>query len=61
MAGADCMWKKVFIILSIAIGGFMVSLTSDNLGEQGNKIMHLVGSLFMISAIIATFRINKRN
>jgi hypothetical protein len=55
------MWKKILVILSVAIGGFMVSVTSDNLGEQGNKIMHLVGSLLMIGAIIAVFQTNKRN
>ncbi|NYF23667.1 hypothetical protein [Sporosarcina sp. JAI121] len=54
------MWKKLLIILSVVIGGFMVSVTSDNLGEQGNKIMHLVGSLLMIGGIIAAFQTNKK-
>ncbi|PZX01220.1 hypothetical protein C7437_1216 [Psychrobacillus insolitus] len=55
------MWKKILMILSVAIGGFMVSVTSDNLGEQGNKIMHLVGILLMIGGIIAVFKTNKKN
>jgi uncharacterized membrane protein len=61
LAGVDCYVEKILIILSVAIGGFMVSVTSDNLGEQGNNIMHLVGSLLMIGAIIAVFQTNKRN
>ncbi len=55
------MWKKILIILSVAIGGFMVSVTSDNLGEQGNKIMLLVGGLLLIGAIISIFQTKKKN
>ncbi len=34
--------RKIALVFSILIGGIMVSITSNNLGEQGNQIIHLI-------------------
>lgn len=38
----------------------MLSITSNNLGEQGNKIMNVVGVLFLTVAMIALFQRNRK-
>lgn len=48
-------WRKLFIVFLVAIGGFMRSITIDSLGEQGNKIMHVVAGLSMTIAFILLF------
>ncbi|WP_158233940.1 hypothetical protein [Sporosarcina sp. P34] len=46
------MWKKVVLILTVALGGVMLSVTIDSLGDQGNKSMHLVGGLLLFMGIL---------
>ncbi|WP_156875511.1 hypothetical protein [Sporosarcina ureae] len=53
------MWKKILVIFTVAIGGFMLSLTINSLGDTGNKIMHFGGGLLMFSGIITAFQMNR--
>lgn len=48
-------WRKLFIVFLVAIGGFMRSITIDSLGEQGNKIMNVVAVLAITIAFILLF------
>ena len=34
----------------------MLSITSNNLGVQGSKIMNIVGALFLVGAVIVAFQ-----
>ena len=52
--GGIDIWQKVLLVLTIAVGGLLVSVTSNNLGELGSKVMLLAGRLLLIGALIAT-------
>lgn len=52
--------EKLLIISLTAIGGFMLSITFNSLGEQGNTIMKIVGALFLTVAMIALVQRNKK-
>ena len=51
--GGEGLKKYFFILPAMIIGGFMISVTSNNLGELGNMIMLNVGRvLISVAAII---------
>ncbi|WP_158232397.1 MULTISPECIES: hypothetical protein [unclassified Sporosarcina] len=54
------MLKKILIILTMVLGGGMFSVTINSLGDQGNKIMHLVGGLLWFVGILTFFQLNRK-
>ncbi|WP_172643608.1 LPXTG cell wall anchor domain-containing protein [Sporosarcina sp. D27] len=51
--------EKLLIVSLTAIGGFMLSITFNSLGEQGNTIMKIVGALLLTVAMITLFQRNR--
>lgn len=47
--------KKVLIAITVIIGGIILNFTSHNLGDLGNKLMHIIGSILLILGIIFLF------
>ncbi|WP_158231662.1 hypothetical protein [Sporosarcina sp. P18a] len=54
------MWKKILLILTVALGGVMLSVTIDSLGDQDNNTMHLVGGLLLFMGILTLFQLNRK-
>ena len=44
----------------VIIGGIMLNFTSHNLGDLGNKLIHITGSILLILGIIFLFISNSR-
>ena len=52
--------KKILIAIMVIIGGIMLNFTSHNLGDLGNKLIHITGSILLILGIIFLFISNSR-
>ena len=55
------MWRRIGIVSFMAIGSFMLAITSNHLGEQGNKVLNVVGFIFLAGAWIAFFRMRGKD
>lgn len=54
------MKKKFFLLILIFIGGFMVVITSDKLGEQGNQVMHFMGTIIFLGGVLNSLYLSKK-
>jgi len=54
------MMKNVILLILAVIGAFMVVITSNNLGEQGNRVMTLMGSIIYLGAIFSIIYLSRK-
>lgn len=52
--------KKIVLLFLITIGGFMLIITSDNLGEQGNRVMRFIGIIVFVGGVLSSLYIVNR-
>lgn len=56
------MMKKIFLLILIFIGGFMVVITSNKLGEQGNRVMNFMGIIIFLGGVLSSLYLSiKKN
>lgn len=46
------MKNNLFLIFSVFFGGMMISTSFSFLGETGNKVMHLIGTILVLYALV---------
>ncbi|KZE37202.1 hypothetical protein AV656_11525 [Bhargavaea cecembensis] len=54
------MMKNVFLLILTVIGAFMVVITSNKLGEQGNRVMTFMGSIIYLSAVFSIIYLSRK-
>lgn len=52
--------KNAVLLILIVIGSFMVVVTSNKLGEQGNFVVTFIGSIILLSATFTIIYLSRK-